>query len=581
MILKHSCFRLFKYIKGVQVSTGGSAAALVEQYLEQDSGAKRAANLPVSQRYFYTSRDKTERTALSPRHHSIQLRLGDARLLASPERGHTYLNNLNDAHPLYFSETSPREAGLCSPLVSALYQLRIHELTPLQGALIPLILRGKHIIAHAETGTGKSFGIALAVANRLLRNQINYRLHTIILVPTEELSFQYEKWLRHFGGGSPQIVQVAVESIPLEVQLGRLHNIQPHILVGTPQRIAAINQYASSFLKEKLRRCVDCLILDEADLVLAQPIRLSRAKGTDPPSDGVGLVDRLFRTRQEEVPAQMVAASATVDSATARVLNAWTRNDAAVRLTSSFAEHSVPTSIRFYYFSANQRIPLPQCLSLVLRLLVKESQVEEPASHLRILLLTTDEEVNNTAEFVHEHVETALQELLCEKTKAHPLEIVAPLHSIERKGSPESSLLRKSAHLSSKGVTAPRQGRSSLFSRYPTIVKHSGDVLVKNNSSLTKFSEGKLLIGVSSFTSCRGLHVNNVTHVILYGDCPSATTFLHCAGRTGRMGNEGKVIVLFPPSSGRQLHQVCESVELPFAPNKIEEVEQSLKAVRS
>uniref|UniRef100_A0A0A9YNE7 ATP-dependent RNA helicase DBP8 n=1 Tax=Lygus hesperus TaxID=30085 RepID=A0A0A9YNE7_LYGHE len=198
----------------------------------------------------------------------------------------------------------------------ALRQLRIKTLTELQGALIPLVLRGKHVIAHAETGSGKSFGIALAIANRVLRDSVNYRLHTLILVPTEELALQYEKWFIHFGSGTSQVVQVAIDSIPLEQQLAKLHNVAPHILVGTPSRIAAINHLSVSIIGEKLRRKVDCLVLDEADLILQS----TNLHGTRCRT-GAELVDRLFRTHVDEIPAQMVAISATMDGRTARTLN--------------------------------------------------------------------------------------------------------------------------------------------------------------------------------------------------------------------------------------------------------------------
>lgn len=638
----------FRHLKGTRAAIGGSAAALVEQYLEQDNAVKKASNLPVSQRYYYASRNQVERTELSPRHKAIQLRLGDARLLISPERGHTHLNNSNEAHPLYFAETSPRQSGLCHSLIHALHQLSIHKLTPLQGALIPLILKGKHVIAHSETGTGKSFGIALAVANRLLRDQINYRLHTLIIAPTEELSLQYEKWLRHFAGESAQVVQAAIERIPLELQLARLHNIHPHVLVGTPQRIAALHQCAPAFLNpnDKLRRRVDCLILDEADKIISTPLHVRSphshparqhhhagsgsdgqgrqgrgprreekalglsmtGRGSPSIPDGAALVDRLFRHHPDEVPAQLVAASATIDSQTARLLNTWTRNDKAVRLTSSFSEHSIPTQIQFYFFSSTPRYSLRDCVSLIIQLIVsdhrmldkldEETEKERSSGMMppppkrappRVLLITSDEEdVQQTVDFLCcAEMQKKIWKAGDGKYDSWSCGLAVPVQATVKGATPSprkhmakgrgdeagEGHHRSSFRLSSAvGVHPP-----PLYPTSPRIIPQRGDVFVQNNTGLSLWTQGKSLVGVCSAEGCRGLHVNDVTHVILYGNCPTANTFLHCAGRTGRMGKDGKVIVLFPPSSGRRVQEVCSSVEVPFHAGKMEEVEKLLE----
>lgn len=554
LLRRSSVLRWLKHLKGVRAAPGGSVGALVSQYLEQDAGAKIAANRPVSQRFFYTSKERSDRTDLSPLHKSIQLRLGDARLLASSEN--TRIGNLNEAHPLFYAETAPQRSGLCAALTHALHRLRILRLTELQGALIPLVLKGKHVIAHSETGTGKSFGIALAIVNRILRDQVNYRLHTLILVPTEELSLQYEKWIRHFGGASSQIVQVAVSSIPLEVQLGRLHNIQPHILVGTPQRVAEITELAPTLFNEKLRRKVDCLVLDEADVVLSETIRTQRGE-----TDGAALVERLFRSRPEEVPAQLVAASATVDSATAQMLNKWTRNDKAIRLTTSFSEHSIPPSILFYFFSAKPGFPLPRCLSLMLELIVRGGA--ERRRTLRVLVVTSREEVETVSGLLNgDTMRSRLSDCLVSTPLAAPLHKHVGSDAVDESAPPSP-------------VTSPAR---SVFQTSPRIYRRKGDVYVKDRTALSAFVEGRLLAGITTFESCRGIHVGGVTHVILYGECPNPNTFLHCAGRTGRMGEEGAVVVLFPPSSGRQVQRVCGAVEIPFHPGKIEEVDRLLEA---
>lgn len=522
-----------KFLRPSKVRHGGSVASLLDDYVRHGAEV-HAANLPASQRYLYAQKEG-HGPATSQRHQMVQLRLGSAQMLTSTSGN---IANHNDAHPLFYSQAAPREAGLCVSLVVALKKLKICRLTELQGALIPLLLRGKHVIAHAETGTGKSFGIALACANRIIRESINYRLHTVIIVPTEELALQYEKWLRHFGGATSQVVQAAIERIPLETQLARIHNIQPHVLVGTPQRISDILRLSPTILGEKLRRKVDCVILDEADTLLSAQVRFGRQT-----ISGINLVDRLFRSRHEEVPAQLVAASATIDGRTAQALNTWMRNDKAVRLTTSFVEHTIPETINFYFFAESQKYSLPCSLELIVRLVCK--QEKRP----RILLFTTLDAVE---------------------------EVSSLLNTLQHRCSEVHGWMQQET---GRAFAAPLQSLvDSTRGRRQPIVPGQCDVYVKDNSSLERLNTGKLLVGVGSHELSRGIHVSGVTHVILYGQCPTTTAFVHCAGRTGRMGAEGHVVVLYPPSSGRAVQRVCHAVELPFVPGRMEQVEELLAA---
>ncbi|KAG5505879.1 hypothetical protein JIQ42_06673 [Leishmania sp. Namibia] len=582
---RHSRRKLLKYIRGVRAEYGGSAAKLLDSYLHQDAGAKHAANLPVSQRYFYvknmsSNTPRSGAAGVSQQHRMVQLRLGAAQMLSSSQ--HTGIGNLNEAHPLYYAQTSPRAAGLTAPLVFALKQLRIHRLTELQGALVPLLLKGKHVVAHSETGTGKSFGIALAIANRIIRDQLNYRLHTVVLVPTEELALQYDKWLRHFGGCTSQVVQAAIDSIPLEAQLAKLHNIQPHVLVGTPQRVADVLRLSPSILGEKLRRKVDCVVLDEADMIIHATVMYGRQQ-----LSGANLVDRLFRHRREEVPAQLVAASATVDGVTAQTLNTWTRNDRTVRLTTSFVEHTIPPTIQFYFFGASRAYSLERCLLLSLQLICKQRP------DARILLFTEDERVAEVctlltsaeaAEEIRRVAPGALSPTRALAGALHALPQSAPPTNTaapQDGGNPEPRRRGPPPALRQRalpGSVTCGGGHVYRDVRAHQVVRQRGDVYVKNSSSLSQLNEGKLVVGVGSFNSSRGLHVNGITHVIIYGACPSAACFVHCAGRTGRMGAEGDVLVLYPQSSGRQVHQVCCSLELPFHPGRMSAVEDLLRS---
>lgn len=537
---------LLQYIHGVKARPYDSTGDLLEEY--RLSTSKMAANVPTSQRYYFENDE-----VLSQRHKAIQLRIGGAQMLSSTK---SRIYNHDAAHPLFFSQTSPRDAGLCATLVDSLWKLRIKTLTELQGALIPLLLKGKHVFAHAETGTGKSFGIALATANRIIRDNINHKLHTVIIVPTEELALQYDKWLKHFGGCASQVVQPAVESIPLETQLAKLHNIQPQVLVGTVQRIAEINKAAPTIIGEKLRRRVDCIVLDEADLVLNQHITLGRQHLT-----GADLVDRLYRSQKEEVPAQMVATSATIDGATAQKLNAWMKNEKAVRLTTSFVEHTIPDSIDFYFFPSSVptrtdsgRYPMQKCLELILRLILRQ---RARSQRLPRILLFTGENSDHVASLV----------------SAMETQLAREWHSAQGEGNMSDKL---PVELVGTMQLQYDPSNPNMHIKSKQLVGRNKEIFVRNDSSLARLNEGRLMIGVCDFELSRGMHVGGVTHVIMYGEVPPSSQFVHCAGRTGRMGNEGEVILIFPPSQGKQLQSVCNAFEIPFKMSKMSFVEEML-----
>jgi len=67
------------------------------------------------------------------------------------------------------------------------------EPTPVQAQVIPLILKGKDIIASAQTGTGKTAAFLLPLLNKLLTEPHDaHHINALIVVPTRELAIQIE-----------------------------------------------------------------------------------------------------------------------------------------------------------------------------------------------------------------------------------------------------------------------------------------------------------------------------------------------------------------------------------------------------
>ncbi len=69
---------------------------------------------------------------------------------------------------------------------------------------------------------------------------------------------------------------------------------------------------------------------------------------------------------------------------------------------------------------------------------------------------------------------------------------------------------------------------------------HGGMRQAKRERIMRDFSEGRFRILVATDVAARGLHIEDVAHIINYDEARDKETHLHRIGRTGRMGKTGK-----------------------------------------
>jgi ATP-dependent RNA helicase DeaD len=69
---------------------------------------------------------------------------------------------------------------------------------------------------------------------------------------------------------------------------------------------------------------------------------------------------------------------------------------------------------------------------------------------------------------------------------------------------------------------------------------HGGKSQNQREAVTRDFKEGRFRILIATDVAARGLHIEDVNHVINYDKADSAETHTHRIGRTGRMGNKGK-----------------------------------------
>jgi len=155
--------------------------------------------------------------------------------------------------------------GLIEPLLRALDGLGYQTPTPVQAQAIPAVLKGRDLLAAAQTGTGKTAGFALPLLQRLLQEGPQVAANSIralVLVPTRELAEQVHESFRAYGQHVPLRTAVAYGGVSINPQMMKLRK-GVDVLVATPGRLLDLyRQNAVKFAQ------LQALVLDEADRML-------------------------------------------------------------------------------------------------------------------------------------------------------------------------------------------------------------------------------------------------------------------------------------------------------------------------
>jgi ATP-dependent RNA helicase RhlE len=167
-----------------------------------------------------------------------------------------------DARPVAFETL-----GLEPSLIEGIRIRGFAATTPIQSAVIPIVMDGNDLLAAADTGTGKTAAYLLPILNRMLRARAaapDERGYTrvLILAPTRELAVQIEDDVQGFIYHT-DITSVAVYG---GVDMGpqeRALKSGVDIIVATPGRL--MDHMRSNTVRfDKL----DTLVLDEADRMM-------------------------------------------------------------------------------------------------------------------------------------------------------------------------------------------------------------------------------------------------------------------------------------------------------------------------
>ncbi|MBB1520425.1 DEAD/DEAH box helicase [Aquipseudomonas guryensis] len=155
--------------------------------------------------------------------------------------------------------------GLIDPLLRALDSLDYRTPTPVQKEAIPAVLKGRDLLAAAQTGTGKTAGFALPLLQKLTMEggQVaSNSVRALVLVPTRELAEQVHQSILQYGQNLPLRTYAVYGGVSINPQMMKLRK-GIDLLVATPGRL--LDLYRQNAVKFNQ---LQALVLDEADRML-------------------------------------------------------------------------------------------------------------------------------------------------------------------------------------------------------------------------------------------------------------------------------------------------------------------------
>ncbi|KAG2725511.1 hypothetical protein I3843_01G070400 [Carya illinoinensis] len=178
----------------------------------------------------------------------------------------------------YLSETRFDQCTVSPLSLKGIHDAGYEKMTVVQEATLPVILKGKDVLAKARTGTGKTVAFLLpsieVVVNSppIGRDQKRPPIIVLVICPTRELASQAAAEANTLLKYHPSIgVQVVIGGTRLGLEQKRMQANPCQILVATPGRLRDHIENTAGFATRLMG--VKVLVLDEADHLLDMGFR--------------------------------------------------------------------------------------------------------------------------------------------------------------------------------------------------------------------------------------------------------------------------------------------------------------------
>ncbi|KAL3536715.1 hypothetical protein ACH5RR_000081 [Cinchona calisaya] len=177
----------------------------------------------------------------------------------------------------YLSETRFDQCFISPLSIKALKDVGYEKMTVVQEATLPVILKGKDVLAKAKTGTGKTVAFLLPSIEVVAKSppsgdQKRPPILVLVVCPTRELASQAATEANTLLKYHPSIgVQVVIGGTRLALEQKRMQANPCQILVATPGRLKDHIENTAGFATRLMG--VKVLVLDEADHLLDMGFR--------------------------------------------------------------------------------------------------------------------------------------------------------------------------------------------------------------------------------------------------------------------------------------------------------------------
>lgn len=137
--------------------------------------------------------------------------------------------------------------------------------TDIQFRCIPAVLAGQHVMAVAQTGTGKTGAFVIPVLSKLdirRKNSLRGEIRCIVLAPTRELAEQITSVFKTVGKYTGRKIVCLIGGVDTDPQIGELKS-GADVLVTTPGRFFDLHH--RGYIEPEY---IEMMVVDEADRML-------------------------------------------------------------------------------------------------------------------------------------------------------------------------------------------------------------------------------------------------------------------------------------------------------------------------
>ncbi len=231
------------------------------------------------------------------------------------------------------------ELGLSTEVLKAVDKMGFEEASPIQTAVIPLLLEGRDVVGQSATGSGKTAAFALPAIERV--DPKLKRVQVLILCPTRELAVQVAEEVSKLAYFKKGVMEVPIYGGQSYERQYRALKAGAQIVIGTPGRVMDHMERGTLALDD-----LKMVILDECDRMLDMGFR-----------DDIEHV--LSATPKER---QSLFFSATLPPAIRGLINRYTDNPESVKIE---AKAQNAPQVEQIYFEVNRRSKIEALTRLI------------------------------------------------------------------------------------------------------------------------------------------------------------------------------------------------------------------------